>query len=128
VGTLLVVDDNQELCKTLSRVLTMNGHQCLCAHSGDGALELLKEQIPDLVIADLMMPHSSGLDLLRAVRMQPRLIDMPFVIFSAVSEEKYIKEAMALGADDYWLKGSVRGEELAKRVNAMLPHPVEKRS
>lgn len=123
MGTLLVVDDNSELCKTLARLLSMHGHRCLCANSGDDALRLLKEQIPNLVIADLMMPHSSGLDLLREVRRDPRLLEMPFVIFSAVSEEKYVKEAMILGADDYWLKGTLRGDDLEKRVQAFLPHP-----
>jgi len=121
MGTLLVVDDNAELCRMLGRFLTRAGHRCLCANSADEAMTILKGQIPDLVLADVMMPDTSGLDLLRTMRKDDRTREVPVVIFSAVSEERYVNEAMALGADDYWLKGSLKAGDLETRIRAFLP-------
>jgi CheY-like chemotaxis protein len=70
-----------------------------------------------------MMPEESGLDMLRELRNDPATKELPVVIYSAVSEHRYVKQAMDNGATDYWLKGSLRGPDLQTRLQAYLPDP-----
>src|SRR5688572_20154701 len=106
--TVLVVDDNVDTCKVLSAFLTRGGHNAIFATSVPAAmLKLIDTDIPlpDLVITDLMMPGQSGVDLIREIRSTRRTRDLPVIVYSAVSEHRYVEQAMNAGATDYWLKG-----------------------
>jgi CheY-like chemotaxis protein len=122
MGRVLIVDDNLDTCHFMCAVISKAGHQGVFASSVAEALEQMQQQMPDLIIADLMMPDESGLDLLRMVRSDPRTCDMPFVVLSAVSESNYVDQAMANGATDYWLKTSLRVDDLHSRLAAYLPN------
>jgi CheY-like chemotaxis protein len=121
MGSILFVDDNLDTCKIMSLLIARAGHRCICAMSVAEAEEKLTEETPDLIMADFMMPYESGVDLLKMVRRNPRLGDVPFIMYSAVSERRYIDEAMAAGATDYWLKGSIHGNDFARRLVPYLP-------
>ena len=103
-------------------VLAKAGHRGVIANSVTEALEQLQDAQPDLIIADLMMPQESGLDLLRFVRSNPRTAELPIIVLSAVSEPAYVDEAMDAGATDYWLKTSLRVDDLQSRLAAYLPN------
>ena len=81
----------------------------------------LADVTPDVILSDLMMPDESGIDLLKTVRADERLKDVPFIILSAVSEQRYIDAAMEAGATDYWLKGSLTAQDLGRRLRPYLP-------
>jgi len=121
MANVLVVDDNIDTCRILSAFLTRGGHRSTPVTSVSMALEKLDEEVPDLIITDLMMPYQNGMDLIRRVRKDARLRDIPVIMYSAVSEPSYVKEAMASGATDYWLKGSINGPNIAQRLAAYLP-------
>lgn len=124
MGTVLVVDDNVDTCKVLRAFLGRAGHHGQCVTSVAAALEMLhdlKQPLPDVIISDLMMPFQSGLDLLRAVTMYPRTAEIPVIVYSAVSEPRYVKEAMDAGAADYWLKASIHPNDFEARLAAYLP-------
>jgi PleD family two-component response regulator len=78
--------------------------------------------LPDLVITDLMMPGASGIDLVSEIRAAKRTRDLPVIIYSAVSEHRYVDQAMRAGATDYWLKGAIHPGELQSRIAAFLPN------
>ncbi|HYO08754.1 MAG TPA: response regulator [Tepidisphaeraceae bacterium] len=122
MGTVLVVDDSVDTCKVLAAFLARGGHRGICCNSVSEAFEKLAEELPDLIIADLMMPYESGIDLLTRLREDERLKDLPVIVYSAVSERRYVEEAMKAGATDYWLKGSLRGPDLSTRIAAYLPN------
>lgn len=125
MGTVLVVDDNVDTCKVLSAFLQRGGHTAVCTTSVAGAmLELLDHErpLPDLVITDLMMPEQSGIDLLRAIRSTKRTKDLSVIVYSAVSEHRYVQQAVAAGATDYWLKGAITPADLQTRIAAFLPN------
>jgi len=122
--TVLVVDDNVDTCKVLSAFLTRGGHKAISATSVPAAmLKLIDTDIPlpDLVITDLMMPGQSGVDLIREIRSTRRTRDLPVIVYSAVSEHRYVEQAMNAGATDYWLKGSITPADLQTRIAAFLP-------
>jgi CheY-like chemotaxis protein len=124
MGTVLVVDDNVDTCKVLSAFLTRGGHSATCVTSVPAAMLKLIDPdlpLPDLVITDLMMPGESGIDLIREIRATKRTRDLPVIVCSAVSEHRYVEQAMRAGATDYWLKGAIHPADLQMRIVAFLP-------
>ena len=122
MGSVLIVDDNLDTCYFLCAAIGKAGHRGTFATSVGEAVEQIRQRLPDLIIADLMMPHESGLDLLRMIRSDLRTSEMPFVILSAVSEPSYVEQAMRRGATDYWLKTALRVDDLHSRLAAYLPN------
>ncbi len=98
-ATILVVDDEPELCQALSRLLTRHGYQALTAGNGEEALEVLrKEQVP-LVLSDLMMPRMNGVELLKAAKIVSPATEMVIVTGHGTIETAV--EAMKMGAYDF---------------------------
>jgi len=121
MGMVMVVDDNIDTCKVLSTLLHRAGHESHCVNTAREGIASIKRRRPDVVLLDLMMPEESGLDMLKELRADPATKELPVVIYSAVSEHRYVKQAMDSGATDYWLKGSIRGPDLQTRLAAYLP-------
>ena len=125
MGTVLVVDDNVDTCKVLSAFLTRGGHHATCVTSVPAAMLKLIDidlALPDLVITDLMMPGRSGIDLVKEIRDTKRTRHLPVIVYSAVSEHRYVEQAMKAGATDYWLKGAITPADLQTRITAFLPN------
>jgi CheY-like chemotaxis protein len=125
MGSVLVVDDNVDTCKVLSAFLHRGGHDATCVTSVPAAMLKLIDgdlPLPDLVISDLMMPGESGIDLVREIRATKRTRELPVIIYSAVSEHRYVEHAMRAGATDYWLKGAIAPADLQTRIAAFLPN------
>ena len=98
-ATILVVDDEPELCQALSRLLGRHGYQALTAGNGEEALEVLrKEQVP-LVLSDLMMPRMNGVELLKAAKIVSPSTEMVIVTGHGTIETAV--EAMKMGAYDF---------------------------
>lgn len=97
--TILAIDDNQEILNLLSDAL--EGYHILLAHNGDEGLKRLKEEQPDLIITDLMMPGSDGFDFIQQLKQNRHTVHIPLVILSAKSSEEERIEGMESGADVY---------------------------
>jgi two-component system, NtrC family, response regulator HydG len=98
-GSILVVDDEPELCQALSRLLTRHGFQTLTAHNGEEALDVMRrEQVP-LVLSDLMMPKMNGVELLKAAKVVSPSTEMVIVTGHGTIETAV--EAMKMGAYDF---------------------------
>jgi len=102
--TLLVVDDLEENRDLLVRRLKRDGFQVVEAASGTSALAQLAATRIDLVILDVNMPGISGLDVLRAIRADPRIASIPVIMATARTDSKDVVEALDLGANDYVTK------------------------
>ena len=80
---LLVVDDELSILEALRDVLSLEGYEVVTAYNGAEGLKRLSEALPDLVLLDLMMPVMDGREMLRRMREDPRLEELPVVIMSA---------------------------------------------
>jgi CheY-like chemotaxis protein len=81
---LLVVDDERDIREALDFVLTLQGYQVLLASHGQEALDLLKGGVePDLILLDLMMPVMNGMELLAAIRRDPRFLHVQVIVLTA---------------------------------------------
>jgi DNA-binding response OmpR family regulator len=124
--TVLVVDDEPTLREVVVRYLERAGSRALEAGDGDEAETLLRTQPPDLVILDLMLPGTDGLELCRRIRADSAL---PVIMLTARGEEADRIVGLELGADDYVTK-PFSPRELVARVRTVLRRtngPVEAR-
>ncbi|RBY89660.1 histidine kinase [Blastococcus sp. TF02A-30] len=117
-GLVLVVDDNADMRAYLTRLLTPYWTVRSTAN-GEEALAAVAEQVPDLVLTDVMMPRVDGFELLRALRADPATRGVPVVMLTARAGQEASVEGLEAGADDYLAK-PFRAAELLARVRAVL--------
>jgi signal transduction histidine kinase len=115
---ILVVDDNADMRDYLGRLLGKQW-QVDTAPDSSVALEQIAHSVPDLVIADVMMPGIDGFGLLRLLRDNPRCSGLPVMLLSARAGEEASEEALRAGADDYVIK-PFSARELIARIDARL--------
>jgi nitrogen regulation protein NR(I) len=102
MGTILIVDDDPQLRTSFEKLLTAEGHAVRTAPSGEAALALVKQELPDLVIMDVRLPGMDGLAAFRAMHeLEPKL---PVIIMTAFGTTDTAIEATKLGAFEYVLK------------------------
>ena len=102
MGTILVVDDDPQLRQSFEKLLIEEGHEVWTAATGEAALAVVKDRLPDLVIMDVRMPGMSGFETFQAMhKIEPRL---PVIIMTAYGTTETAIEATKLGAFDYVLK------------------------
>ena len=113
---ILIVDDDPPSVKMIGFLLREEGYIVLTANSGPEALALLNEEMPDLVILDVMMPGMDGLEVCRRIR---RSTDLPIIFLSARGETSDRVAGLDVGADDY-LPKPFEPSELLARVRAVM--------
>ena len=115
-GRVLVVDDDAALAEMLGIVLRGEGFEPTFVADGDKALDAFRDTRPDLVLLDLMLPGSDGIDVCRQIRGES---GVPIVMLTAKTDTVDIVLGLESGADDYILK-PVEPRRLAARVKALL--------
>ena len=121
-GRILVIDDEPQITRVLRAALSAQGYDVRTANDPEEGLRTFKDWPPDLVITDLMMPGTSGIDVCRAVREQG---DIPVLVLSVREHERSKVEALDAGADDYVTK-PFSIQELLARVRAHLRRAPER--
>ncbi len=118
-GRVLLADDNADLRAYIARLLSERGYDVDAVGDGDAALQAARASRPDLLLTDVMMPGLDGAGLLRAVRDDPALRDLPVIMLSARAGEEAELEGIGSGADDYLTK-PFSARELLARVGANI--------
>lgn len=124
---ILVVDDDPDIIKATTRVLEARDYQVIAALNGEECLEKIREEEPDLIILDLLMPKLDGFGVCRELRENARYVeytDIPILIATAVREEashrRYeLEMGVDLDVDDY-VEKPIRPLDLLHRVEKLL--------
>ena len=116
MATVLVVDDEPIVREVVARYLSREGHETIEAGDGDTARGLIERDAPDLIVLDVMLPGTDGLELCRWIRGRSEL---PVIMLTARGEEADRIVGLELGADDYVTK-PFSPRELAARVRSVL--------
>lgn len=116
---ILIVEDEQEIAQLIEQTLTREGFVCQIANNGLKALELFRQQQPDVIILDLMLPGLDGLEVCTRIRQQPYDKDPYILMLTARGEEIDRVIGLSTGADDYLVK-PFSPRELVARVRALL--------
>ncbi len=117
--TVVVVEDEPETAEMIAEMIRLSGFQAVKSMGGKTALSLIMNSSPAAVILDMMMPDLSGLDVLRLMRRDPRLVHIPVIVVSARSRPEDIKEGLEAGATAYLTK-PVTYKDLKATVQKVL--------
>lgn len=116
---ILVIDDEAKLRKQFATLLALEGFTVLEARNGREGVEVVRRELPDLVICDITMPEMNGHRVLETLRGEPRTAHLPFMFLTGWGEREDLRAGMNLGADDYLVK-PVDPEEFIAAVQARL--------
>ena len=123
--SILVVDDDLDVCTLIVRLLQDAGFTARHAPDGPAALDLVRAAPPAMVLLDLLMPEVTGLDVLRAMRLDPRGRGIPVIVYSGSGDPAHRQAALAMGANDYLVKSVATFDDL--RATAARHAPVAAR-
>jgi len=101
---ILLIEDEEQIRKNLLEILSLKGYQVVAAADGLEGVSIAKQQPPDLILCDIMMPHLSGYHVLELIRAHEPLMSVPFIFLTAKSDMVDLRRGMDLGADDYLTK------------------------
>jgi CheY-like chemotaxis protein len=116
MATIMVVDDTPGSREPIARLLRLEGYETVCASNGREALETMREQNPDLVLLDLMMPEMDGMTFLEHVRKDPDMSDTPVILMTAIDDRQTKERANRLGVDGYLVKARFTIGEMLDRI------------
>ena len=116
---ILICEDEEIMLTALKFRLRKQGFTVIKAEDGQQAVEKLKSENYDLVIADIMMPHVSGLELIQFIREDLKDKDTPIIIISALEYDDIVLEAFRLGASDFITK-PFKPTELILRIKRIF--------
>jgi signal transduction histidine kinase/DNA-binding response OmpR family regulator len=116
---VLLADDNTDMRGYVRRLLEGQGYVVDAAGDGEAAFALAQVRKPDLILTDVMMPRLDGFGLLKRIRNDPRLADVPVLMLSARAGEEAKVEGLEAGADDYLIK-PFAARELVARVHSNI--------
>ena len=114
--TVMIVDDEKRLVSLVESYLTQEGYRVVTAYNGSDALPIAKQEKPDIIILDIMMPEMNGYDFMRAHRAER---DTPIIMLTAKVDDDEKVIGLELGADDYITK-PFKPRELMARVRSVL--------
>jgi len=101
---VMIVEDEPNIVESLSFVFSREGWQVAAALDGETAIERLLSEPPDVLVLDVMLPPHNGFEVLKRLRSEPNLKDLPVLVLTAKGQEKDRHTAMRLGADAFVTK------------------------
>ncbi len=123
IKKILIVDDDRIFSKVLKDAFSSAeniDYKIISAYDGEEGLKKAKEEKPDLIILDLMMPKIGGIDFLKQIKKNNGVIDIPVLISSQVSDIEKISEGMELGIVGYIVKADYSLDSIIKQVEDIL--------
>jgi len=118
---ILIVEDHRDTAEALGRLLQKGGYECASTETGSSALARMRDAKPALIILDYMLPDMDGYQILRTVKSDPRLRDIPVIMYSAVLANAARSGAMEAGATRWISKGADAWGELLAAVRDLCP-------
>jgi two-component system sensor histidine kinase/response regulator len=109
---ILVIEDEETIRKNILELLEEEDFEVISSDNGADGIQIAQEQVPDLILCDVMMPELDGYEVLKQVRQYPLTATIPFIFLTALSDKAHLRQGMELGADDYLTKPCLPDELL----------------
>lgn len=109
---ILIIEDEADLRDEIVDILNYEGYKVIQAGNGYDGLSRAKNEFPDLILCDVMMPEMTGFEVLEQLKKEVSLISVPFIFITALTERHNFRRGMVIGADDYLTKPFTRDELL----------------
>lgn len=120
---IFIVEDEEMLSKVLAEQFSVAGFDVEIASDGEKALELLEKSKPDIILLDIILPKINGFDVLKSIKENPDTQDIPVIMTSNLGRDEDIKQAIKLGAIDYYIKAQHPIFEIIEKVSTFLSLP-----
>ena len=117
---ILIIEDDSFLQGLEASKLKKENYEIILASTGEEALTMINEPGIDLILLDLILPKYDGFEILKKVRETEGLKNIPVIVFSNLSEDKDMKKAESLGANDFMVKSNFTLDELVEHINKIL--------
>lgn len=116
---VLIVDDESGILKMYSEYLTTQGFEVMTAGNGEEGIKVAKDQKPDVILLDIIMPKLNGLDVLKALKTDPDLKNIPVYLLTNLPEECSGDKAKELGACGYLVKAENEPKMIADVIKGL---------
>lgn len=117
---ILVVDDDLTLLEMYMERIKSEGAIVLVAKNGEEAIQLAKENHPNVILLDIMMPKINGLDVLKSLKEDEITREIPIIMLTALADPDKVKQAYDLGVNDYVVKSEVLPMDVIAKVRNYL--------
>lgn len=117
---ILVVEDEATLHKALVDSLTQAGYETMSALDGEAGWDLARDEKPDLVLLDIILPKLEGFEVLKRIKAEPSTEKIPVIILTNLGDIPDIQKALDLGANTYLVKADFHLEDVLKKVEQTL--------
>jgi DNA-binding response OmpR family regulator len=117
---IMIIEDDRFLSSLMKARLEKEGFAVLQAFDGEEAMQMLKAEMPSLIILDLIMPKVTGFEVLQMVSITPQLDKVPVVIVSNLAQDSDIEKARQLGAKEYFVKVKVSIDDLIGKIKTLV--------
>ena len=116
---ILVAEDEKSLLNVLDNRLTEKGWEVIPAQTGQEAIDKLQEGEFDMIVLDILMPDKTGFDVLKEIRSIKKLKNVPILVLSNLGADEDVKEAMKLGASDFFIKAQHPIDEVLEKIETL---------
>ncbi len=103
-GIIVLIEDNTDVRENIAEILELDGYDVHSAANGKEGVRMVRDQNPDLIICDIMMPELDGYGVLHMLNRDPKTAHIPFIFLTAKADKEDFRKGMNLGADDYITK------------------------
>jgi len=117
---ILLIEDEEVIIRLLNRKLTTIGYEVVLAMDGDEGLEKMREQRPDLVLLDIIMPRKGGFEVLEEMRKDSNLAGIPVIIISNSGQPLELERAKSLGVSDWLVKAEFDPKEVVEKIKKYI--------
>jgi len=117
---ILLVEDDESLYNLYSTEFDLNGHTVSWHKVGTGVVDKIKEENPDVILLDIMLPEKTGLEVLKDIKKNPDTSNIPVIMLTNFGTQDNVHEAINNGAEDFIMKHNVVPEEIVEKVTNIV--------
>lgn len=114
------VEDDQLLGDVVAKVITNHGATVVRAMDGEEAQRIVETEMPDIVVLDILLPKADGFKVLETIKQNPKLMNIPVILFSNLSSKEDIEKGLSLGAHKFIVKATIVPNEIIDEIKSAL--------
>ncbi len=117
---ILIIEDDTFIADMYETKFKMSGFEVVRAENGVKGIKAAKENNPDVIVLDIVMPQMDGFEVLKAIKEDSKIKDIPIIFLTNLGQRENIDEGLKLGADDYIIKAHFTPDEVVGKVEKVL--------
>lgn len=117
---ILLVEDDEFLAELYATKLGLEKFEVYLASDGEKGLRITKEKKPDLILLDIILPKMDGFEILKILKADPELKNIPVILLTNLSQKDEVKKGLELGANDYLIKAHFMPSEVVRKIKNII--------